>query len=392
MTSGIFYRRFSFSANPTLRQTQGDSDPSLNDTSGKKVQRSDTYTRPHSLKFCALLCLAAVLSAPAAPAKNTGSVIRNYRLFLAMPADTQSTDSLPVALRRFSRNDSDFIVTVNPRDLSLSIVPFDMAASSLWRAFDWQEFINAYRESTYGKAILEARRAVLPIQDAGFNRILAQKEGISLTVDLCPSRRPLDRFFFDTLITALSTEESPVPIGIAITGAWIKTHRNDLEWLVNLERQNRIHITWINHSYNHHVLPDRHLSKNFLLDTACDLNEEVLGTERLLIEKGLMPTLFFRFPGLVSSPELIVRVVSFGLIPVGSDAWLAKEQMPRSGSIVLVHANGNEPFGLQKFVSLLAEKRDSIRRKEWFLYDLRSSVIKALDSAATPCIRNSKAP
>jgi hypothetical protein len=330
----------------------------------------------------AMGALVAVVTVPAAPEKNAASTIRDYRLFLAMPADTPVTNNVPVALRRFHRNDSDFIVTVNPRDLSLAIIPFDTVQST-WREFDWQEFINVYRKSTYGKAILEARRAVLPIKDAGFNRFLHSQEGISLTVDLCPSKRPLDRFFFDTLITALSSEESPVPIGIAITGAWIKTHHKDLEWLVNLERQKRIAITWINHSYNHHVLAERPVSKNFLLDTACNLDEEVIGTERLLLEKGLTPSIFFRFPGLVSNPELIVKVVSYGLIPVGSDAWLAKEQKPRNGSIVLVHANGNEPFGLQKFVSLLAEKQGSIHRKAWFLYDLRASVIKAMDSTAT---------
>jgi hypothetical protein len=305
--------------------------------------------------------------------------ISNYELFLALPADMPVSDSAHFTLRRFCRHDSEFVVTVNPRDLSMSITsagPFN------WRECGWEEFLDRYRKTTYGKAILEARRAVLPIQDAGFSRFLSSQEGIDLTVDLCPSKRPLDRFFFDTLITALSTEETPVPIGISITGLWVKNHRDDLQWLIQLEQQKRIRITWINHSFNHHVLPAQDSSENFLRDRKTDLGEEVLGTERLLIEKGLLPSVFFRFPGLVSSPEFIVRVVSFGLIPVGSDAWLAKEQLPRNGSIVLVHANGNEPFGLKKFVSLLTEKQDSIRRKAWFLYDLRTSVIQAMDSSS----------
>jgi hypothetical protein len=325
------------------------------------------------------LCLFFL--APSPSRASSSSLINQYRLYLAVHADSARCDSIPFALRRFVRNDSDFAVIIDPRDLSFKVAPFDTAKTA-WRECTWQEFIDLYRHSRYGKAILEARRAVLPIKDAGFNRFLPSQEGISLTVDLCPSSRPLDRYFFDTLITALSSEESPVPIGIAITGRWMKYHQRDLAWLLELERINCIHITWINHSYSHHVLSDRDSSEQSQPDLNIDFTQEVLETERLLLEQGLMPSLFFRFPGLVSNPELIVRVVSFGLLPVGSDAWLAKEQKPSNGSIVLVHANGNEPFGLRKFVNLLAEKQDSIRRKEWFLYDLRSSIVKAMDSTA----------
>lgn len=327
---------------------------------------------------CVLVMHAIGQTAPAQ--KRLSPAVHNYRMFLAMPADTPLSDSTPVALRRFVRNDTDFVMTVSPIDLSVDISEMERYT---WYQCEWQEFLLRYRETTYGKAILEARLAVLPIKDAGFNRFLTSQEGISLTVDLCPSRRPLDRHFFDTLITALAVNQTPVPIGIAITGTWLKTHTGDLKWLLDLERTNRIHITWINHSYHHHIPGEVDSSDTSCSGTAIDLCEEVLGLERLLIEKGLMPSVFFRFPGLVSNPELIVNVVSFGVIPVGSDAWLAKEQKAKNGSIVLVHANGNEPWGLQKFVRLLAEKRDSIRRKAWFLYDLRTSMIKALDSAAT---------
>jgi len=34
------------------------------------------------------------------------------------------------------------------------------------------------------------------------------------------------------------------------------------------------------------------------------------------------------------------------MIPIGSDAWLAKNQWPKEGSIVLVHANGHELIGI----------------------------------------------
>jgi hypothetical protein len=42
------------------------------------------------------------------------------------------------------------------------------------------------------------------------------------------------------------------------------------------------------------------------------------------------------------------------LIALGADAWLALDQRPNAGSIVLVHLNGNEPLGVKLFERDLA--------------------------------------
>lgn len=76
-----------------------------------------------------------------------------------------------------------------------------------------------------------------------------------------------------------------------------------------------------------------------------DLDQEIFRVEQRLLDRGEVPSVFFRFPGLVSSPDLVDRVLALGLIPVGSSAWLAKDQRVRSGALVLTHSNGNEPLG-----------------------------------------------
>ena len=63
-------------------------------------------------------------------------------------------------------------------------------------------------------------------------------------------------------------------------------------------------------------------------------------------------------------------------MPLGSDAWLAKSQKPVAGSIVLVHANGNEPLGVRRFLELLRSERERIRAGSWQLLDLRESVVE----------------
>jgi peptidoglycan/xylan/chitin deacetylase (PgdA/CDA1 family) len=194
---------------------------------------------------------------------------------------------------------------------------------------------------------------------------------------LCPSTRPLDRRLFETVIEVFRPEEKPVPIGIALTGRWMEKHAADLAWLRELQATGEIAVTWINHSYNHRYAKDLPISRNFLLEPGTDMRKEILATEALMLANGLTPSIFFRFPGLISDLDLVKRVVSFGLTPIGSDAWLAKtakNREPSSGSIVLVHGNGNEPLGVTRFLVLLRQERAAIRSGNWLLFDLRESV------------------
>ncbi|MDO7744704.1 MAG: polysaccharide deacetylase, partial [Pedobacter sp.] len=87
-----------------------------------------------------------------------------------------------------------------------------------------------------------------------------------------------------------------------------------------------------------------------------------------------LPSVFFRFPGLVSDQQVADKVLAYGIIPVGSDAWLAKGQQPSAGSIVLIHGNGNEPVGVADFIKLLKSKSPAIMGKQWLMYDLTESV------------------
>jgi len=52
---------------------------------------------------------------------------------------------------------------------------------------------------------------------------------------------------------------------------------------------------------------------------------------------------------------VLEKLQQLSLIPIGSDAWLAKGEQPRPGSFVLVHGNGNEPAGIARVMPLLRE-------------------------------------
>jgi len=157
----------------------------------------------------------------------------------------------------------------------------------------------------------------------------------------------------------------------------MKEHPDDLAWLRSLEETRTLAVTWINHSFHHRSSPTLPLASNFLLEPGTDVRSEVLETEEAMLAAGLSPSVFFRFPGLVSRPDVFAKVVSLGLVPLGSDAWLAKSREPTAeGSIVLVHANGNEPTGVRRFLELLRTEGERIRAGSWQLLDLRESVVE----------------
>jgi hypothetical protein len=316
-----------------------------------------------------LLCwpLAAWLGGPAPEG------VKEYRVFFAACRPAQCERPW-VALRAFRRGAQEFVLVVDPESIDTRILP---TAGLKLKKSTWREVRDVTQATPYGRALTDAERTATAEQDAGIAHALPPGKGVVLTIDLCPSPRPLDRRLFATILAEFEPEEKPVPLGIAITGLWMLEHPQDLAWLRELEGRGEIAVTWINHSFNHRYSPDLPLSRNFLREAGTDLNLEVLATESALIDNGLRPSAFFRFPGLVSDPKLVHRVVSYGLIPVGSDAWLAKNQAPTLGSIVLVHGNGNEPIGIEKFLALVKTERKAIRGKDWLLFDLRQSVSRA---------------
>jgi hypothetical protein len=296
------------------------------------------------------------------------SSIKNYTVFYGS-AKRNKTDWF--AIRRFENSGKTYLLLVDPDELETKI---DEAALYNLSPMTMVQARLYYYKSTYEKALRTAEQQSKSIQDAGIQSGMPKETGISLTADLCPSSRPLDRRIFTDIFQQFQKVEQPVPVALSVTGIWMRDHQPDLAWLKELQLKNQVIITWINHSYNHRVSRTLPLKDNFLLEPGTDINFEVLGTEQAMLKNGLLPSVFFRFPGLVSDQQLIYKITDFGLIPIGSDAWLAKGQQPQSGSIVLIHGNGNEPIGVNDFINLLKSKTKSIAKKQWLIYDLRESV------------------
>ncbi|HDP81051.1 MAG TPA: polysaccharide deacetylase, partial [Spirochaetes bacterium] len=202
------------------------------------------------------------------------------------------------ALRSFYREGRRQILTVDPVDLRTHIVP---STDLICRELPFSDVRKELKGSPYAAAMADAEKNSRAVQNAGFSRYIPNQKGINLTADLCPSKAPLDRRLFLALINNFKDIQSPVPIALAVTGLWLETHGDDVGWLRRLERDGKITVLWINHSYHHRVKKKTPLRKNFLLSPGTVLDREILGTEKKMLEMGLLPSVFFRFPGLVSN-------------------------------------------------------------------------------------------
>jgi len=296
------------------------------------------------------------------------SLIENYQLYFAY---TKIDNQEFIVIRKFIKNKNEYFLMINPKNLESSIIS-EKNCTAIKSNFS--EIKNKFSETKYLRLLDESKANAMLLQDAGITHSLPTEAGINLTIDLCPSNHPLNKNIFIALLKAFKNIEKPIPLAIAVSGYWINNHKNELNWIKELQSENEIDICWINHSLTHHYNKSKPLNNNFMLMKKTNVTFEILGNEKKMIENDLLPSVFFRFPGLISNEALIDTVYNYGLITVGSDAWLAKGNKANAGSIVLIHGNGNETIGVSEFLKLLISKKKEEHNKSWLLFDLRKSL------------------
>ena len=298
-------------------------------------------------RICALLFLLPFWLPLFLSAAAQAALITDYRV---VHQPVSAAGGAPqVAIRSFNSDGVARFLVVDPVTMACQ----DLPASQL--SFPGASADPLLAATPFLKALDRYNSAPYRLQNGGLTRAESEVDGMFLTVDLCPSTRPFARELFEAA-GALGDGDLPIPVAVAVSGLWLASHAEDLAYLQRESASGRLAITWVNHSYHHQYLPQAPLGQNFLLIPGTDLASEVLDLEQQLLARGLVPSPFFRFPGLVSDPTTMRRLRELSLIPVGSDAWLAKGESPRRGSIILVHGNGNEPNGVRLLLPMLKSK------------------------------------
>jgi hypothetical protein len=285
---------------------------------------------------------ACVYEPASRPGLASAETVTDYRSTLRACGNAEGEARL--AIRTMAIDGAPLLLLADPEKLTTRI-----ERAACWTCQDASE--ESLADTRYLRTVSKA--AATPgiahrtfLQDAGLTHGAAQ--GAFVTGDLCPSRKPLDRRFFEKL----TTSGRDAPVALSISGLWLLYHAADFHWLMQQQAEGALDIVWTNHSYHHPYAKGRPDDQTFMLTKGLDTDYEILQTERLLIANGGTPSVFFRFPGLVSSSPLMDAVRRHHLIVLGADAWLAKGERPSEGSILLVHPNGNEEAGIDRFARL----------------------------------------
>lgn len=265
--------------------------------------------------------------------------VENYQVFIKQ---YQGEDGqLCLTLRQFTHDSKTFYLTLNTSTLQTHIEPLEvkrlMPISQQWQKSEFGKLLyNATKLSRFGGI----REATNPLPHTIF-----------LTMDMCPSQKS---GYEEDFVHQLTQRFGKTPIAIAMTSAWLKAHEQEFDALAN---NPLLDITWINHTHTHFY--DRNLpnEENFMRHEGTNVKEEILGLEQTLIEKGVTPSVFFRFPGLIADESLMKALRdTYFLIPISSHAWIAKNEAIEEGSILLIHGNKNEHQG----ITLLEHKLPSL--------------------------------
>jgi hypothetical protein len=174
-----------------------------------------------------------------APLVSGGEHVKDYRPFSGLASLRRSHETLLV-LRTFRQGRERRCLVLDPTSLKTSL----RTAGELEIEAATRDVLEKRLGPTaYFGALRDAMANAAAVQNAGLTHLLASPPGIALTVDLCPSQKPLERGLFTELVREFGKEERPVPVAVAVTGVWMEAHAPDLEFLKELESSGDISIT-----------------------------------------------------------------------------------------------------------------------------------------------------
>jgi hypothetical protein len=203
------------------------------------------------------------------------------------------------------------------------------------------------------------------------------RENVSVSVDLCWSLRPFEADFFQSLPQLARQRGHAVHAAVFVSGRWLEQHPTEMEALIDLEQQPGVELVWGLHSWAHPK------SGGFMNDFSPEqVREDTLRLERSLLQWGIVPTVYYRFPGLIHDRQRLEAVLRLDLFPIDCESWIALvggshpyANPVTDGSIILVHGNGNEPKGIQRLNDWFAD------HPQWQTPPLHRFLVPVDDSA-----------
>ena len=291
-------------------------------------------------------------------ASDYSNKIQNYHKIFT-PVYIQD-NKIKVAIRSWYNDANELMyILVDPYSLKTSITPVaDLTPYNIQtgqKTTVSKDNMQKLKDTPYLKALNQYTHCnAMQRENCGATKNETTKlDGFFLTIDMCPSSKNFEKDFFQKLVILSDKLHRPIPISLCISGLWVVRHEDELLWFKKQQDLGKLQITWVNHSFSHPYYKDKPIADNFLLSNQQNFEDEVLQAEKIMLKHSITPSVFFRFPGLVSNNTLLSKLKSLGLIPLGSNAWLAKGEKITPKAFILVHGNGNEPAGIKLILPML---------------------------------------
>ncbi len=186
-----------------------------------------------------------------------------------------------------------------------------------------------------------------------------QVTNLILTTDLCPIRTNYNWDFFTELISYQKKHNIHIPLVIFFTGRWIQSNPASFQQI----RKSGLPFIAGNHTFSHHILKDKY--------TVAEFEKDVLKNETVLLEKGILPSPFFRFPGLKYQLPYLQALDRMSLLPVDVAIWMGQKVIPDWG-VILVHSNGVENVEVQRLKKYLKQQLSSMQSGKLVFKDIYS--------------------
>lgn len=163
--------------------------------------------------------------------------------------------------------------------------------------------------------------------------------GYALMIEL--SQRNMKKYKFERdFFLFLATRKNPTPVSIIISSRWMIEDRESFNKIEALAEQKKLDVTWIVKSLN-----------------TSNLEDEILNTERLLLESGNIPSIFFKVSG-VYDEVTAGKLKELSLIPIKENTILSKKGGKiKKGGIILVKGDGSDSSSIKKIIAESKKKK-----------------------------------
>ncbi len=98
-----------------------------------------------------------------------------------------------------------------------------------------------------------------------------------------------------------------------------------------------------------------------------------------MLENGILPSYFFRFPGLKEKDEHINTLSRLNMIAIDANQWMGKSV--KNWGILIVHSNGVVNSEVRAFSRFLQKKEQNFKIKRFAFRDIYSYFRHYFDDA-----------